>query len=81
VDNYRNSNNPVAVWLYRSEYTSKPPALRPLGSCSDRYRRHPHYIGPPGDNINPWHFDDLTRLVEVDKVFISLITGETEVPG
>ena len=81
MDNHRNSNNPVAVRLYRSEYTSKSPALRTLGSRSDRYRRHPYHIGPPWDNINLWHFDDQTWLVEVDEVFIFLIPGEAEVPG
>jgi hypothetical protein len=52
MDHHRNSNHPVAVRLFGSERNSKHPALRPVGSRSDRYRRHPRHIGPPRRNIN-----------------------------
>ena len=52
VDHHRNSNHSVAVRLFGPERNSKPPALRPLGSCSDRDRRHPRHIGSPRRNIN-----------------------------
>ena len=52
VDYHRNSNHPVAVRLFGSERNSKPPALRPLGSRSDRDRRRPRHIRPPRCNIN-----------------------------
>ena len=65
VGYHRNSGNPVAARLFRSGRNSKPPALRPLGSHSDRYRYHPHHIGPPWGDMNLLVFDDQTRFMEV----------------
>ncbi len=58
VDYHRNSSNPVAARLFRSEHKSRLPANRRLDSHSDRYRSHPHHITPAGYNVN------ISRLLE-----------------
>ena len=52
VDYHRNSSNPVAARLFRSEHKSRLPSNRRLDSHSDRDRRHPYHIAPAGDNVN-----------------------------
>ena len=69
MDYHRRSRYPVAVGLFRSGRNSKPAALRPLGSHSDRCRHHPRHPGPPWDNINLQRFDAPDRSVEADDGF------------
>ena len=54
VDYHRNSINPMAARLFRSQYTSKFSANGRLDPYSDRHRGDPRHFAPVGDHVNPY---------------------------
>jgi len=51
VDYHRNSSNPMAARLFRSEYKSRLSANGRMDPYSARYCRHPRHIAPSWCNV------------------------------
>jgi hypothetical protein len=52
VDYHRNSNNPVAAWLFRWQHQSKFPENRQLDSHPARYCHNPSHSEPVRDHLD-----------------------------